>query len=216
MCARRLAPIRVLVADHRRMVRSGIRVMLSEVNAARRFSVVEATCTEDLLQKARTGKYEIFLVAGDLAGRGGIKATEVLTTRYRVSFVLGMLDLVDRRATEQLIHAGAAGCILKSIETETLVAAIRTVIEGRPFYSNDLALAMLDRTGIPEARSCDRLTKRERDLLKAIMRGRRAGEIAAEWGVCKRTVDKHREHLKTKLRVRNMVGLVMAGIAIFG
>jgi DNA-binding NarL/FixJ family response regulator len=216
MCGRRMARIRVLVADHRRMVRSGIRVMLAEVQTARRFIVVEAATTDDLLQKARTEKYDCFLIAYDLAGRGGVKATEVLATRFRGSFVLGMLDLVDRRATEEMMHAGAAGCILKSIETETLVAAIRTVMEGRPFYSNDLALAMLDATVKPVFNCVERLTKRERDLLKAIMRGRRAGEIAAEWGVCKRTVDKHREHLKTKLKVRTMVGLVMAGIAVFG
>ncbi len=216
MYGKRMAPIRILVADHRRMVRSGIRVMLSEVNTARRFSVVEASSSDDLLKKVRAEKYDLFLVAYDLAGGGGVKATDFLATRFRDSFVLGMLDMVDRRATEQLMAAGAAGCILKSIETETLLAAIRTVMEGRPFYSNDLALAMLEATTIPQFRSLDRLTRRERDLLKAIMQGRRAAEIATEWGVCKRTVDKHREHLKTKLKVRTIVGLVMAGIAIFG
>jgi DNA-binding NarL/FixJ family response regulator len=210
------SPIRILVADHRRMVRSGIKVMLSEVHSINRFVVAEAADSEDLLLKVKTQRFQVILVANDLAGSGGIKATALLTARQPGAFVLALLDTVDRRTAEEMIKAGASGCVLKSIEPETLLAAIRTVLAGRRFYSNELAVAMMDRISLPKASCVKLLTRRERDLLKAIMRGMPAGEIAAEWGVCKRTVDKHREHLKTKLGVRNMVQLVMAGIAIFG
>jgi DNA-binding NarL/FixJ family response regulator len=198
------------------MVRSGIKVMLAEMQVARRFEVMEAANTEELLQKARKERFHIFLIAHDLAGRGGIVATQLLVARQPKSMVLGLLNTVDRQVTEQMVKAGSRGCVLKCIEAATLVDGIRTVLAGRLFYSNDLAVALLEPETMPVFNRLGRLTNRERALLKAIMRGMPTGEIAAEWGVGKRTVDKHREHLKTKLGVRNMVGLVMAGIGMFG
>jgi two-component system, NarL family, nitrate/nitrite response regulator NarL len=216
--AKVLGPIRILIADDHRMVREGIRTMLSETKSARKFEVDEAETLEEAVAKARAGGYDVILMDYHLPGEvhyGGAKATELIRLRDPDARVLAISSYDELAYVERMEAAGAKGYVLKNIEADTLVVAIKTVMAGRPFYSNEIALKKMEpRPARREESPLDRLSPREREVLEAILAGGTNRVIAASLGIDKRTVDKHREHLMAKLGVRNAIGLVQVGLRL--
>lgn len=210
----RKRPIRVLVADNHGITRVGIKTILTAPRSGQRFELSEAASTEEALGAIRSGRYDAVLLGYGLPGRGGIKTTELILQRSPDLAVLGLMEAADRGATEKMISAGARGCILTSIEPDTLEAAIRTVIAGKSFYSNEIALQLLEPGVKPLEDRVWRLTEREKEIFRAILKGYRNREIAELLGIGKRTVDKHRQRLNAKLGVSTPVGLVEAGMRL--
>jgi DNA-binding NarL/FixJ family response regulator len=206
--------LRVLLADHHPAVRSGIRVMLAGAKGGERFEVDEASAADEVLSLVRNGGYSVVLLAVDLPGGDRVRTTELILQRSPGMRVLGVMDRPEREIVERLVRAGAMGCILTTIEADTLVSALRTVLVGRQFYSNDIALCLLEPGVRSRLEEQQRLTDREREVLQAILNGMCHQEVAELLGISKRTVDKHREHLNAKLGVRNMVELVKAGVRL--
>ena len=214
MWVRARGPIRVLVADHHGIVRAGIKTILSTARSGQRFELTEAANTEETLGAIRSGTYDVILLGYELAGRGGIKTAELVLQRAPDVSILSLMEVADRGAAEKMMAAGARGCILTSIEPDTLEAAIRSVIAGKSFYSNEIALQLLE-PGVKQLENrVQRLTEREKEVFRAILKGFRNREIAEQLGIGKRTVDKHRQRLNAKLGVHTAVGLVEAGIRL--
>ena len=115
-----------------------------------------------------------------------------------------------------MIDEGANGYILKNIEPSQLVHAIESVLAGTQYYSNEVALKLID-----SARNADKpltpdrsgLSKRELEVLKMIALEMTNDEIAKALFISKRTVDTHRQNLLKKLHVKNTVGLIKAAYA---
>lgn len=207
--------VRVLVADDHRMVREGIRTMLKEARSRRTFEVREAESSEEAVQKALSEDYQVVLMDFHLPGRGGAKATELILARRPDIAVLAISSYGERVYVDQMIAAGALGYILKNIEPDTLAEAIRTVMAGKYFYSNEIAVQLIDDKVRPGARDpLASLTSREREVFQEILQGKPNRVIAQKLHVDKRTVDKHRENLMAKLGVKNAMELAKFGIRL--
>jgi DNA-binding NarL/FixJ family response regulator len=216
MCVKGRAPVRVLVADSHRMVREGVRVMLQEVGDGwDRYIVDMAGTGEEVMAKTTDGDYSVVLVDYWLPGRGGVKATELLLAKRPGCCILGLAYTDERGWAERMVAAGARGLVVKNIGAETLATAIRTVIEGKRFYSNEVALRLLEPVAVegPGDKGAA-LSGREREVLRLILEGWRDREVAERLGIGKRTVDKHRQHLMAKLGVHSAVGLVRAAMGL--
>ncbi|MDO6431541.1 response regulator transcription factor [Flavitalea sp. BT771] len=203
----------VLVADQHRIVRAGIKSLLSETGSWQQFQVDEAESTEEAIAMVCSGEYGVVLMEYGLPGRGGIKATEILMARRPGTCILILTDMDDGSQAERIIRAGARGVILKNIGLDTLVFAIRTVMTGKQFYSNEIAIRLLERKGGPQD-PLERLTAREKEVFKAILEGLGGEEIAARMHIHKRTVDKHRQHINYKLGIRTPLELVQVGLRL--
>jgi len=212
MCASRLTPVRILVADNHRVIRAGIRVLLAEKGPGRPFEVEEAATTEEAIDKVFSSKFDIVLIEYGLPGRGGPKATEIILKRRPDIRILGWSYTDERVPVEQMLNAGAKGYLLKNIELETLLSAIWTVLGGKRFFSNEIALQLMAHAPVSPPDRLDLLTDREKLVFRLILEGLPDREVAVRLSISKRTVDKHRQRLMAKLGVRNAVGLVQAGV----
>lgn len=213
MYAKFTAPVRVLVADSHRISRIGLGVMLQEMSPRQLFEVEQAETTEDAITKVLAGDFHVVVMDYHLPGRGGPKATELIMARRPEISVLGWSYRAERTHAEQMMQAGAKGYLLKNIEQETLLSAIRTVMGGKQFYSNEIAQRMLEPVTIdPVAEKMNSLSRREREIFRLILEGLQSLEMAEKLSISRRTVDKHKEHVFTKLGVRNAFGLVLAGL----
>ena len=84
---------------------------------------------------------------------------------------------------------------------------------GKRFFCNEIAQRMLEPVIVhPVDEKINTLSRREREVFRLILEGLQSREIAEQMSVCKRTVEKHKEHLVRKLGVRNTLGLVMVGL----
>lgn len=111
------------------------------------------------------------------------------------------------------VRAGAAGFVGKSSSVTHIVAAVRSVLDGRPYVSHHLAKKLMEAHGSnahPSAGS--HLTTRELQVFALIGEGMAVSTIAAKLGLSVKTVEAHREHIKTKLGHRNASQLAAAAV----
>lgn len=206
--------LRILVADQHRIIRAGIKALLMEAGSWQRFEVDEAETTEEAMAMVASGEYPVVLMEYNLPGRGGIKAIEMIHSRWPSSSVIVLMDTDDGTQADRILRAGAKGCILRNVGLDTLVGAIRTVMAGRCFLSNEIAQELLDRKNGCNPVALEQLTAREKQVFLSILAGLGDRAIAARMGIAKRTVGKHSQHINYKLGTRTPLELLQAGLRL--
>jgi DNA-binding NarL/FixJ family response regulator len=194
------APIRVLLADDHPLVRAGVRRVL---DAEPHLEVVgEAEDGAAALEAVRTAAPDVLVL--DLA-MPGVDGLEVLREAKAIRPALRIVVLTMHASPEYVTRAirnGADGYLLKESAVQDLLLAIEAVVAGRAYHSPQVQahLASLVRNGAATTgREIDRLTGREREVLREIALGRSTKQIAARLGIGVRTVETHRANLMRKL-----------------
>jgi DNA-binding NarL/FixJ family response regulator len=192
----------VLVDDHA-MFRAGVR---SEIGAAVDI-VGEAEDAPTAIRKIVDTRPDVALLDVHLPGGGGV---EVLRRVHEGAPDVKFLALSVSDAAEDVIgviRAGARGYVTKSITGTELVAAIRRVADGDAVFSPRLAGFVLDAFAGQDPPSVDedldRLTQREREVLRLIARGYAYKEIAKELFISIKTVETHVSAVLRKLQLSN-------------
>jgi len=207
--------IRVLIVDDHAIVRAGLRLLIS---GQEDMTVVgEAGCTQGGIEAAERLSPDVALIDLSLPGEGGIEAIRHLRrTRPRVRTVaLTMHD--DPAYLRSVLSAGGSGYVVKRAADSELLAAIRTVREGRSFVSSLLAeeeaeepsdmQTGLQASGVAGA-SLERLSGRERQVLVLLAHGHTHSEMAEQLGISVKTVETHRARLSEKLGLKSRADLV--------
>jgi two-component system response regulator NreC len=208
-----VSKIRVLIVDDHAIVRAGLRLLIS---GQEDMTVVgEAGSTQDGIDAAERLSPDVALIDLSLPGEGGIEAIRQLRrTRPRVRTVaLTMHD--DPAYLRSVLSAGGSGYVVKRAADSELLAAIRTVREGRSFVSPMLSEAELLEIQLPtpplsgEAEaSLARLSARERQVLVLLAHGHTHAEMAEQLGISVKTVETHRARLSEKLGIKSRSDLV--------
>lgn len=193
---------RVLIVDDHAMFRAGVR---SELGGAVDV-VAEAEDVPTAVAAVRTHRPDVVLLDVHLPGGGGVEvmhqaAVAVPETRY--------LALSVSDAAEDVIgtiRAGARGYVTKTITGPELVAAIDRVRDGDAVFSPRLAGFVLDAfAGTIEVAAVDedldRLTEREREVMRLIARGYAYKEVARELFISIKTVETHMSSVLRKLQL---------------
>lgn len=124
--------------------------------------------------------------------------------------IVGMSQSQEAVQVKQVMRAGAAGYLLKSMDEESLLAAVETVFEGKQFIDAKVKSMLLEDLfqHRKRVRKKDVLTRRETEILELIAREYSSREIADKLFVSLRTVDTHRFNIIQKLQVKNAAGLI--------
>jgi DNA-binding NarL/FixJ family response regulator len=205
------ADVRVLLADDHTLVRAGVRRILETQPG---FDVVAEVADGDAALEALAA-HEVDVLVLDLSmpGRDGF---EVLRRARDVRPELRVLVLSMHAGAEYVqraVREGADGYLLKDSAVQDLVAGIRSVMEGQPFYSPAVQGQLARRAGDPRGRAgLESLTERERDVLRRVAGGLTTKEIAAELAISMRTVDSHRANLMRKLDLKSVALLTQFAI----
>lgn len=156
-------------------------------------------------------EYDVILMDYDFPDLGGVRTTQLILQLKPKAYILGLSVYEDRACVQRMIQVGARGYLLKNVEPDMLVFALRTVMAGKRYYSNEIALRWMDaRLAGQEPGPLDGLTAREKEVFRQILAGLPDREIAQRLFVSKRTIDKHRQNLMAKLGAHNAVELVQA------
>jgi DNA-binding NarL/FixJ family response regulator len=159
---------------------------------------------------------DLVIVDLSLPGESGLSLIgrlKALDSRTRI-LVLSMHD--ELLYAERALEAGAMGYVNKSVHSGELLAAIRRVVSGKRYLSQELEERMLARSsgGSRAARSgIESLSARELEVLEWIGRGLRTGEIAERLQLSVKTVERHRENLKDKLGLKSASELVRVALS---
>lgn len=200
-----------LIVDDHRMIRDGLKSMLLSFKKEISLSVTQASGITAAMQYLQQATYDIAIVDYQL---GEIQGDELIRRmlRYQPQLkILALSNYNDRKIIEAMTEAGALGYVLKSILPEQMLLAIKTVLSGKNYYCNEVAVTLLTETeGSAGTKKLApfQLTPRELEVLLLIAEGMTNSAIAEKLFVARRTVDTHRQNLMRKLNVHNTAGLV--------
>ena len=146
----------------------------------------------------------------------GVGATRQIRESGARSKVLALSMHSDSRYVKGMLHAGAAGYILKDCAAEELALAIQTVVSGRIYVSPGIAGVIVRDyvqylTGNARARE-HVLSSREREVLQLLAEGRSTAETAERLHVSVKTVETHRRRLMEKLDLDSIPALTKYAI----
>ena len=203
---------RVLLADDQELVRAGFRLILELAD----FEVVgEAGDGAEAVELARRLDPDVVLMDVRMPRMDGIEATRRLAQaglRARV-LVLTTFDL-DQHVYDAL-QAGASGFLLKDVDRERLVDAVRTVAAGEALLAPPVLRRLVAHyvesppAALARPEGLDDLSERELEVLRLVGRGLSNAEIAAELVISLATVKTHVRHVLQKLRLRDRVQAVV-------
>jgi DNA-binding NarL/FixJ family response regulator len=206
--------LRLVLVDDHRMFRSGVKSELSQ-DVGRGLTVVgEAATVEEAVAAVRQTCPEVVLLDVHLPGGNGHGGVDVLAGCRGLATESGepvrFLALSVSDAAEDVlavIRAGARGYVTKTISPTDLVAAIRRVADGDAVFSPRLAGFVLDAFGTAAGEvaevdeELDRLSAREREVMRLIARGYQYKEVAKELFISVKTVETHVSSVLRKLQL---------------
>jgi DNA-binding NarL/FixJ family response regulator len=206
--------IRILLADDHALVRAGIGLMIAQHKDME--LVGESDNGRGAVELSKKLSPNIVLMDISMQDLNGIDATHQIVAMSPALRVIALSGHTDRRAIADILRAGASGYVVKNASAEELIRAIRTVAQGEVYLSPQIAGDVLEdfrrcvpATGSPEFAS---LSTREREVLQLIAEGKSTKQIATALSLSKKTVDNHRAHLMSKLKVSTLAELIKYAI----
>ncbi|HOJ79560.1 MAG TPA: response regulator transcription factor [Clostridiales bacterium] len=196
--------ISVLIADDHPLFRQGIKQILELEKDI--IVVAQAANGDDAVQLAREHKPDVILMDINMPGSNGLQAIKEIKDENISSKIIVLTIHEDREYLIKTIQMGAEGYVLKDAEPQVLIDAIRNVHIGQSYIQpnmtkelvmefNRLTLHNKDRNGE------NRLTAREREVLKLIAEGMINKEIATKLYISEKTVKNHVSSIFRKLNV---------------
>jgi len=207
--------IRVLLVDDHTLFRSGIKSLLQRNPA---FEVVdEAGDGLEGIKRARSHKPDVVLLDLHMPGVSGLEAVKVIAEEIPEARVLMLTVSEDAQDLMEALRAGACGYLLKNIETDTLIDAIRRAADGESVVSPQMTAQLIqgvrNQPKIAQAViERDRFSPRERDILACLARGESNKEIARALDLAESTVKIHVQNIFKKLNMSSRVQVALYAV----
>jgi len=204
--------IRVILCDDHALIRRGIRDTLSD---APDIEVVgEAGDYPELRALLRNTACDVLVLDINMPGRSGLDVLAALKDDgdMKMRVLICSMYPEDQYAIRAL-RAGAFGYVNKGGDPQQLVAAVRTVSQGKKFVTPDIAQMLVESLTAPEvAHAHEKLSDRELQTLVMIASGKRLSDIASELTLSPKTVSVYRARVLEKLGLTNNSELTVYAI----
>ncbi len=208
-----MARIRVLIVDDHAVVREGICSLLAR---RKDIEVVgQAGDGKQALAQVSTLHPDVALMDIAMPTMNGLDATQKIHQAFPATRVLVLTQYESKEYILPLLHAGAAGYILKRARSNELVEAIRSVHNEGAYLPSKVIHTVVD--AINEASSEEMvaqatLTEREKQIVQLVAEGLSSREIAERLSISAKTVDTHRANIMGKAGVHSVAELIKYAI----
>ena len=194
--------IRVLLCDDHALIRRGIRDTLSDAPDIQ--VVGEAGDYGELRALMRDHTADVLVLDINLPGRSGLDVLHVLKDESDALRVLVVSMYPEDQYAIRALRAGAYGYVNKGGDPAQIVAAVRTVAQGRKYVTPEIAQMLVESLTTPVlANAHEKLSDRELQTLVMIASGKRLSDIAEELLLSPKTVSVYRARVLEKLGLTN-------------
>ena len=142
----------------------------------------------------------------------GFEVAKIVRQNHSEIKILALTMHSEESYITKMIDVGVHGYVLKDSNLEDLSSAIKTILEGKPYYSSDVSAIMINSLMNKDKKKdnseLDNLTDREVEIINLITEGLKSSEIADQLKLSTRTIEVHRRNLMKKLDVKNTAELV--------
>ena len=195
--------IKVLLADDHSIVRAGLRRIVEE--SGDMVVVAEASDGREAIRQVEKTRPDVAVIDISMPGLDGLEVISRLNSRDPQMPVLVLTMHEEGQYVVRAVEAGAKGYVTKQSAPEQLVTAIRKVLQGSRYLTDEAAEALALRVakGSKGQSLLDSLSMREMQVLRRLALGNTNREIAEAYGISVKTVDTYRSRLLKKLDLRN-------------
>jgi DNA-binding NarL/FixJ family response regulator len=205
---------KVLIVDDHPIMRKGLASTLeSEPGIEVTFQLEKA---EDVLEVLADHKLDLLIIDVSLPGMNGIELVKNVIFQNPNQKILVISRHEESLYAERALRAGAKGYIMKFESSDTLLKAVRKVLNGGIYVSDELNEKLLinamqgkkDGTGS----SVDILSDRELEVYELIGRGKSSSEIADQLHLASKTVETYRSRIKEKMDFKNSTEMIFHAV----
>lgn len=196
--------INVVLVDDHAVVRAGLKAVLSSAKDIR--VIGEASNGRDAISAADRLHPDVMVMDLAMGEMDGIEATQKIMEKKNGMRVLVLTMHAEEEYLVRVLEAGASGYVVKSAADRELVDAVRAVAHG-DVYVQATAARVLARGIARDGKDGDlraryeKLTERERDVLRLVASGFTAPEIGEQLFISPKTVDTYRQRINEKLGI---------------
>ncbi len=191
----------ILVVDDHPLVRKGVRALLAQEPDL--VVTAEASNRGETLESIRTQKIDLVILDISLEGSDGIEISKAIRAEYGALPILIVSMHDETLYAERALRAGANGYIMKDELADNIVKALRQVLEGKIYVSDNVRQKVLrdltDRRAPIQSSPIERLSDRELEVFRRIGEGLGTREIAQQLHLSIKTIETYRAHIKEKL-----------------
>jgi DNA-binding NarL/FixJ family response regulator len=198
-------PASVLIVDDHAFLRRGLAQIIDDLPEVTVCG--EAGTVSETLEQIRRTRPDIVVVDISLTDGNGLELTKEIKSNWPEIKVLVSSMHDEALMAERALRAGALGYVSKSDDVDAFITALRRVRDGQVYLSARMTDRLLTRVvagGTEPSRSpLEKLSDRELEVFELIGRGLSTKQIAAQLDLSRKTVETYREHIKSKLNLRN-------------
>lgn len=196
--------INIAIVDDHPIVIEGLKMMLHDQSI---FNVVETfTSGLEIINFVKSNEVDIILLDITLPDSNGIELCKKIKMVSPTTSVIMFSNRSERSIIMQCIQNGASGYLLKNTSIDELIDCIKGALSGNIVFCNEtkeiISKPSQNEFIIP------RLTKREKEILKLVAKGKTSAVIAEELFLSPLTVDTHRKNLLQKFQAKNSTELI--------
>jgi two-component system invasion response regulator UvrY len=203
--------IKVILCDDHALIRRGIRDTLADADD---IDVVgEAADYGELRTLLRDKSCDVLVLDINLPGRSGLDVLHVLKEEGSTLKVLVVSMYPEDQYAMRALKAGASGYLNKGSDAAQIVAAVRTVAQGKKYVTPEMAQMLVDNLTTPAQEDLhQKLSDRELQTLVMIASGKRLSDIAEQLLLSPKTVSVYRARVLEKLALTNNSELTVYAI----
>ncbi len=203
-----------MIVDDHPIFRKGLAQLINEEDDMA--VCAEAETVFDAQKMIAKTRPDMLIVDISLKDASGLELVKYMRERNVKIPVLVLSMHEESEYAERAMKAGAQGFIMKQEMTNNVISAIRRVLSGKNYLSENMLDSILERIGDVDKNAPEdpvrRLSNRELEVFGMIGRGIKNGEIASRLNVSVKTVGTYRENIKKKLNARNSGQLMKMAI----
>lgn len=207
------SPLKVLVVDDHDLVRLGIRQLLGSTA-----DVTDVSSLHDARAQLASQRFDLLLLDLGLGNDFSLTALPEWRASWPDLRIVVLTSMPEDLYAERALRAGADGFVMKSALGQTLLQAIDAVMAGQVYLSSGLGNKLLRRLAGRSDTSGPRpeLSPREIEVLRLVGQGKSTREIADALNRSVKTIETHKQALKTKLGADTPAALVRMALAWSG
>lgn len=205
--------IKILIADDHPLIADGIKNTFENNDDFKILGIV--TNGKEVLEYLSKNDVDVVLLDINMPVMDGIECARNIIQNYRQVKIAILSMHQESSIIKKMIEIGTHGYMLKTIPSDELLVAVKSIYEGKTYFNSDVTRALVSNANtfsstniLEKSPLLDELTPREKEIIKLISQGLTNTQIGEKLFISPRTVDTHRTNIMKKLNIHNVASLI--------